>query len=100
MYGRLDLDNSVPGELGHGLEQEYDGDLLVLTVANGMTFRWQDGWSLTPQLQLAHARIDQDDFSDDLGARIRLHQGDSWVGRLGLEVGKTLASTSWLPAHC
>ncbi len=99
LYGGLDLDNSVPGELGHGLEQDYDGDLLVLTMANGITFRWQDGWSLTPQLQLAHARMDQDDFSDGLGARIRLHQGEAWAGRLDLEAGKTLASTKWGPAR-
>ncbi len=100
LYGGLDLDNSVPGELGHGLDQEYDGNLAVLTVANGMTFRRENGWSLTPQLQLSYARMDQDDFSDGLGARVRLHQGDSWVGRLGLEVGKTLAPTSWWPTHC
>lgn len=100
LYGGLDLDNAVPGELGYGLDQAYDGNLMVLTVANGMTFRWEDGWSLTPQLQLSHARVDQDDFSDGLGARIRLHQGDSWVGRLGVEVGKTLWPTGWLPTHC
>lgn len=100
LYGGLDLDNAVPGELGHGLDQTYDGNLMVLTVANGLTFRWHDGWSLTPQLQLSHAKVDQDDFNDDLGARIRLRQGDSLVGRLGVEVGKTLWPTGWLQAHC
>ena len=91
LYGGLRLNNTVPGELGYGLDQKYDGNIAVLTVENGISFRRDNGWSLEPQLQLSYTRIDQNDFNDNLGARVSLEQGDSFRGRLGLEVRKTLS---------
>lgn len=88
LYGGLNFDNSVPGELGRGLEQEYDGRIFVLAVENGICFSRQDGWSLEPQLQFLHARVYQDSFHDHLGAEIALAQGDSYHGSLGLELRK------------
>lgn len=95
LYGRLSLSNTVPGELGYGLDQEYDGNISVLTIENGISFRRDNGWSLEPQLQLSYTRIDQSDFNDNLGARVSLEQGDSYRGRLGLEVRKTLNNTDY-----
>lgn len=95
LYGGLDLNNTVPGELGYGLDQEYDGNISVLTVENGISFRQDNGWSLEPQLQFSYARIDQSDFNDNLGARVSLEQGESFRGRLGLEVRKTLSNTDY-----
>jgi outer membrane autotransporter protein len=95
LYGGLSLNNTVPGELGYGLDQEYDGNISVLTVENGISFRRDNGWSLEPQLQLSYTRIDQSDFNDNLGARVSLEQGDSFWGRLGLEVRKTLSTTDY-----
>ena len=90
LYGGLRLNNTLPGELGYGLDQKYDGNIAVLTVENGISFRRDNGWSFEPQLQLSYTRIDQSDFNDNLGARVSLEQGDSLRGRLGLEVRKTL----------
>lgn len=95
LYGGLRLNNTVPGELGYGLDQKYDGNIAVLTVENGISFRRDNGWSLEPQLQLSYTKIDQSDFNDNLGARVSLTQGDSFRGRLGLEVRKILSTTDY-----
>jgi outer membrane autotransporter protein len=95
LYGGLRLNNTVPGELGYGLDQKYDGNIAVLTVENGISFRGDNGWSLEPQLQFSYTRIDQSDFNDNLGARVLLEQGDSFRGRLGLEVRKALGTTDY-----
>jgi len=93
LYGGLNLDNSVPGELGYGLDQEYDGDITILTVENGISFRRQYGWSVEPQLQFLYADVDQASFQDNLGARVSLEQGNSFRGCLGVEVRKNLYDT-------
>lgn len=95
LYGGLTLNNTVPGELGYGLDQKYDGNIAVLTVENGISFRRDNGWSLEPQLQLSYTRIDQSDFNDNLGARVSLEEGDSFRGGLGLEVRKTMSTSSY-----
>lgn len=100
LYGGLNLNNTVPGELGYGLSQNYSGTLLVVTAENGMTFRQKNGWSVEPQLQFSYTRIGQDDFNDNLGAPIVLQQGDALWGRLGIAVRKTLAATHALQASC
>ncbi|OGR18983.1 MAG: hypothetical protein A2X81_17165 [Desulfobacterales bacterium GWB2_56_26] len=94
LYGGLNLDNSVPGELGYALEQEYDGNVTILTIENGISFRSQSGWSVEPQLQFLYTNVDQDSFHDSLGARISLEQGNSYRGGLGIEVRKNLYDTA------
>jgi outer membrane autotransporter protein len=94
LHGRLDFDNSVPGERGYGLDQEYDGKISTLTVDGGVSFRQRNGWSVEPLLQFNYTIVDYNAFSDNLGARVSLQQGDSLRGRLGLEVRKNLHDTS------
>ena len=96
LYGGLNLNNTVPGELGYGLSQGYTGDILVVTVENGISFRQKNGWSIEPQLQFSYTKIGQSDFNDNLGAHVSLQQGDSLWGRLGIEVRKTLPDTNTL----
>jgi outer membrane autotransporter protein len=96
LYGGLSLHNTVPGELGYGLSQDYTGDIMVLTVENGISFRHKNGWSIEPQLQFSYTRIGQSDFNDNLGAFVSLQQGDALWGRLGMEVRKTLNNTGML----
>ncbi len=92
LYGGLSFDNTVPGELGYGLDQEYDGNIAVLTVENGISFRLQKGWTIEPQQQFSYTIIEQSDFNDNLGARVSLQQGDAFWGRFGVEVRKTLGN--------
>lgn len=98
LYGGLSLNNTVPGELGYGLRQDYTGTLLVVTVENGISFRQKEGWSIEPQLQFSYNKIGQSDFNDNLGAQISLQQGDALWGRLGIEIRKTLPKTNTLHA--
>ncbi|MBU1231631.1 MAG: autotransporter outer membrane beta-barrel domain-containing protein [Proteobacteria bacterium] len=92
LFGGLDFENTVPGELGYGLNQDYDGNITAVTVENGISFRQNNSWAIEPQLQLSYLRIGQSDFNDNLGARVSLNQGESFQGRLGIAVRKTLSS--------
>ncbi len=94
LYGGLKYSNTVPGELGYGLKQDYNGNIMMLTIENGVSFRQSKGWALEPQLQFSYIKISQPDFNDDLGARISLKQGDSVRGRLGIEVRRTIRHDS------
>ena len=96
LYGGLSLRNTVPGELGYGLSQDYTGDILVVTIENGITFRPKNGWSIEPQLQFSSTKIGQSDFNDNLGAPVSLQQGDALWGRLGIEARKTFLETNTL----
>ena len=96
LYGGLSLNNTVPGELGYGLSQNYTGDIMVMTVENGISFRQKNGLSIEPQLQFSFTKIGQSDFNDNLGAHVSLRQGDALWGRLGIEVRKTLQNTNIL----
>lgn len=65
----------------------------MITVENGVSFKQQNGWVLEPQLQFSYIKINQDDFNDNLGARVSLKQGDSFWGRLGVEARRTIVHT-------
>ncbi|MDK9707263.1 MAG: autotransporter domain-containing protein [Desulforhopalus sp.] len=99
LLGGLSMHNSVPGELGYGLDQEYNGQIAVVTVENGISLRQGNSWFFEPHLQLSYTRIHQSDFHDQLGARISLQQGDSFSGRLGLEVRKSILDSKDLRLH-
>ena len=53
LHGGLTFNNTVPGELGYGLKQEYKGNITVLTLENGVSLRQKHGWVLEQQLQLS-----------------------------------------------
>ena len=90
LHGGLTFNNTVPGELGYGLKQEYKGNITVLTMENGVSLRQKSGWVLEPQLQLSYTKVGQQDFQDKLGATVALKQGESFRGRLGLEARRTI----------
>ena len=90
LHGGLTFNNTVPGELGYGLKQEYKGNITVLTLENGVTLRQKYGWVLEPQLQLSYTKVGQNDFVDKLGAPVSLKQGEAFRGRLGLAVRRTI----------
>lgn len=94
LYGGLTFNNTVPGELGYGLKQEYNGNITVLTLENGVSLRQKYGWILEPQLQLSYTKVGQNDFTDKLGAPVSLKQGESFWGRLGLAARRTIEHAS------
>ena len=90
LHGGLTFNNTVPGELGYGLKQEYNGNVTVLTMENGVSLRQKYGWALEPQLQLSYTKVGQNDFVDKLGAPVSLKQGEAFRGRLGVAVRRTI----------
>jgi len=91
LHGGVNFNNSVPGELAAaGLKQEYNGNITMITLENGISFRQPNGWVLEPQLQFSYTKINHGDFNDHLGAPISLKRGDSLWGRLGFEARKTI----------
>ena len=94
LHGGLTFNNTVPGELGYGLKQEYKGNITVLTLENGVSLRQKHGWVLEPQLQLSYTKVGQNDFIDKLGAPVSLKQGESFQGRLGLSARRTIGHSS------
>jgi outer membrane autotransporter protein len=94
LHGGLSFNNTAPGELGYGLKQEYNGNITVLTLENGVSLRQKYGWVLEPQLQLSYMKVGQNDFTDKLGAPVSLKQGESFRGRLGLAARRTIEHAS------
>jgi outer membrane autotransporter protein len=94
LHGGLTFNNTVPGELGYGLKQDYNGNITVLTLENGVSLRQKHGWILEPQLQLSYTKVGQNDFTDKLGALVSLKQGESFRGRLGMVARRTIEDSS------
>ena len=79
---RSDLSAEGVGVIGDGI----DGNGYALSLEAGRKLAVGDGWSLTPQAQLAYSSVDFDRFTDPFGADVSLTEGDSLKGRLGLSV--------------
>ncbi len=56
----------------------------ALSIEAGQRFAIDQNWSLTPQAQLMYSSINANAFDDTWGSRVRLHDGDSLIGRIGL----------------
>jgi outer membrane autotransporter protein len=92
LYGRMNINNTVPGELGYGLSQRYGGNILAASLENGLTFRRPNGWFVEPQLQLLYTKVLQRDFFDNLGATVAVRRGDSLAARLGVMALRSVAA--------
>ncbi|MDH2402039.1 autotransporter outer membrane beta-barrel domain-containing protein [Bradyrhizobium sp. SSUT18] len=80
MFYHSDLSSVLVGSLTHGNE----GLGYAFSVETGRRIAVGNGWSLTPQAQLAYSKVDFDSFADRFGARVSLRDNDSLVGRAGL----------------
>ncbi len=86
MIGRIEYNNQIPGESGYGLNQTYGGNVLGISMENGVTFRQTKGWFIEPQVQLLYTKILQNNFQDNLGATVSLAGNESLLGRIGVMV--------------
>ena len=77
---RSDLDAADVGRVGDGIH----GSGYALSLEAGRKIALGDGWSLTPQAQLAWSSVDFDSFTDRFGAIVSLKDGNSLKGRLGI----------------
>uniref|UniRef100_UPI00333F33A0 autotransporter outer membrane beta-barrel domain-containing protein n=1 Tax=Castellaniella defragrans TaxID=75697 RepID=UPI00333F33A0 len=63
----------------------------ALSIEAGKSIAINPEWSITPQAQLVYSRVDFDTFDDGFGSRVRLDQGDSLRGRLGVMLDRGLS---------
>lgn len=63
-----------------------NGNGVAISLETGYRYDIGKGFSLTPQAQLIRSRVDFDSFTDPYGARVRLDDGDSLSGRLGVSL--------------
>ncbi|PAY04035.1 hypothetical protein CK489_32605 [Bradyrhizobium sp. UFLA03-84] len=80
MFYRGDLTSDLVGSMTHGNE----GLGYAFSVEGGRRIAVGNGFSLTPQAQLAYSKVDFDGFADRFGAQISLSNADSLLGRIGL----------------
>lgn len=77
---RSDFASNEAGSIGEGIH----GSGYAVSLEAGRQLAIGNGWSLTPQAQLAYAAISFDSFADPFGAEVSLKDGDSLKGRIGL----------------
>lgn len=63
-----------------------NGNGVAISAETGYRFDIGKGLSLTPQAQMIRSRVDFDSFTDPFGAKVRLDDGDSLIGRLGVSL--------------
>lgn len=78
------FDSTLDSEtLGTTIVSDNAGFGYALSLEAGRQLTLGDGWSVTPQAQLAYSSVDFDAF-DSYGSTVALQSGDSLLGRLGL----------------
>ncbi|MBV2144988.1 autotransporter-associated beta strand repeat-containing protein [Falsochrobactrum sp. TDYN1] len=70
--------------LGKTLAEGNNGFGYALSIEAGQKIALQDGWSLTPQAQLAYSSVRFSRFTDPYSAEVSAGDGDRLLGRLGL----------------
>lgn len=69
---------------GSGLVSGNNAIGYALSLEAGQKLGLDQNWSMTPQAQLVYSAVDFNDFDDAFGAPVKLENGDSLTGRLGL----------------
>ncbi|MBR0895930.1 autotransporter outer membrane beta-barrel domain-containing protein [Bradyrhizobium tropiciagri] len=82
MFYRGDLTSDLVGSMAHGNE----GLGYAFSVEGGKRYTIGNGFTLTPQAQLAYSKVDFDGFADRFGALVSLTNADSLLGRVGLSL--------------
>ncbi|MHC2333831.1 autotransporter outer membrane beta-barrel domain-containing protein [Bradyrhizobium sp. USDA 4454] len=82
MFYRGDLTSDLVGSMNHGNE----GLGYAFSVEGGKRITIGNGFTLTPQAQLAYSKVDFDGFADRFGAQVSLTNADSLLGRVGLSL--------------
>lgn len=72
------------GLLGTTMAKGNKGFGYALGLEAGRRLEIAPNWTVTPQAQLIYSRVDFDSFTDPLGAKVSLDDGDSLIGRLGI----------------
>jgi outer membrane autotransporter protein len=75
------------------------GDSLLASIEVGQSLALGQGWTVEPQLQLIHQRVDLDDVSIS-GARVQQDGDNGWIARAGVRVkGETTTALGALQPY-
>lgn len=95
-YGQLDKEfkaylgyDSTTYESIYGT-RDYDKDLFSFVAKYGRRIEAQDGWYWEPSVGLTYGRVGSADFIDTYGGNVYADSTESWIGSLGVLVGKNI----------
>ena len=95
-YGQLDKEfkatlgrDSTTGERIEGT-RDYDKDLFSFAAKYGRRIEEQDGWYWEPSVGLTYGRVGGATFKGDRNEVIYADSTESWIGSLGVQVGKNI----------
>ena len=92
MWYNSDLTSLADNITNSGLANGNNGFGYALSLESGKRIEFADGWSVTPQAQLAYSSVDFDSFHDGYGTVVSLDRDNSLQVRLGLSLDK---QASW-----
>ncbi|MFJ4388392.1 autotransporter outer membrane beta-barrel domain-containing protein [Pseudomonas soli] len=90
-YNRFRNRNDVVMSDGHKTKGEYHNDGLGASVEVGRHFKMGDGWYVEPFTQLSTLWVDDDSYTLDNGMRAQSDGANSVLGKVGAQVGRSLA---------
>lgn len=90
-YNRLRNRNDVVMSDGRKTKGEYHNDGLGASVEVGRHFKLDDGWYVEPFTQLSALWVDGDSYTLDNGLRAESDGASSVLGKVGAQVGRSLA---------
>ncbi|MBQ9764113.1 MAG: autotransporter outer membrane beta-barrel domain-containing protein [Phascolarctobacterium sp.] len=95
-YGRLDKEfkatlgwDSATGQRIEGT-RDYDKDLFSFAAKYGRRIEREDGWYWEPSVGLTYGRVGSATFKGDRNEEIYANSTESWIGSLGMQVGKNI----------
>lgn len=88
------FDSDLSSDMLGTLRKDNSGFGYALSVEVGQRFDWRGDWTLTPQAQISHARVDFDDFRAPHGERVSAPPTRSTKLRLGLAAERDVTRTS------
>ncbi|MDH1632967.1 autotransporter outer membrane beta-barrel domain-containing protein [Pseudomonas mosselii] len=90
-YNRFRNSNDVVMSDGRRTKGEYHNDGLGASVEVGRHFKLENGWYVEPFTQVSTLWVDDDSYTLDNGMRAQSDGANSVLGKVGAQVGRSLA---------
>ena len=92
---RLDNDFDIYASSSQeNIHGEFDNFVYSLSLEGGYKQKFFEDFYIEPQLQMQYAYVTDADYSTSQGTEVSLDSIDSLIGRLGIRLGKELASSN------
>ena len=89
-YSQLDNDFKVFDTSGNKITGDYDQNGLSISAEYGRKNNLKNNWYIEPQAQLTFCRLRGTDYTTSNGIRVDQDGIDSFVGRIGFNIGKDI----------